>query len=99
MGKHESATPGKRPDAVIAVTLRKIRRAAKRHRAIADEWSRIAPDTITAAGFAAISKQMCRLLRTTANTLESHANLIEALAKNNNANVRRNSQGDCRSID
>lgn len=73
----------------VNATLALVREAAGQHRHIADEWSRVAPDDITAIGFAQMSKALCSLLRSNAALLENLVGLIEA-----ESNVRRNSQCD-----
>jgi hypothetical protein len=63
----------------IAKTVRLARNAAIGQRYIADEWSKLAPDDITAIGFAWIGKATCGLLRSNAELIETLTDLIERL--------------------
>ncbi len=89
MGQDESPTARKHPD---NQNPRLIRDQAAGYREIAGEWSRLAPDDITAIGFAVISKKICELLRNSAGFMDEYASLIEA--QEAASNVRCNPQRD-----
>lgn len=84
MGPDAEPTSGVTIDETIAL----VRDAAQRQRKVADDWSRIHPETITTRGYAAMSIGLVSLLRTNAQLLDELAGLIVS------QHERRNTQRD-----